>query len=75
MTNDFIIKNSTQIKKNINTNKSIENSIIYKLFDNEINAIKEVIDIICNDNKNHNILILSLFEISTTTCMLFLCMR
>lgn len=59
MTNEFILKNNNQIKKNLNTNKSIDNSIIYKLFDDEVEGIKEVIDDICSDNKHHNILILS----------------
>ena len=55
----FIMKNPIQIKKELLSDKSIENPIIFKLFDDEIENLKKLILDIYRNNPDYNILILA----------------
>lgn len=61
---EFIMKNSDQIKKQLISNKHINNPIVYKTFDGklglmeEINCLKKTIKEIHEENPEHNILVL-----------------
>lgn len=55
----FIMKNPIQIKKELLSDKSIENPIIFKLFDDEIETLKKLILDIYRNNPDYNILILA----------------
>lgn len=60
-TGNFIMKNETQIKKELISDKKLENPIIFKMFDEgeEILKLKEIINNIHQRNPNHKILILA----------------
>lgn len=55
----FIMKNPIQIKKELLSDKSIENPIIFKLFDDETETLKKLILDIYRNNPDYNILILA----------------
>lgn len=60
-TGKFIMKNEDQIKKQLISDKTLKNPIVFKLFDtgNEILALKNLIKKIHENNPDHNILILA----------------
>lgn len=53
------MKNPIQIKKELLSDKSIENPIIFKLFDDETETLKKLILDIYRNNPDYNILILA----------------
>lgn len=60
-TGKFIMRNEDQIKKQLISNKNLDNPIVFKIFDegNEIKALKNIILNIYKTNPTHNILILA----------------
>ena len=61
---EFIMKNEYQLKKQLISDKHIDNPIVYKMFDSklglteEIECLKRTIKEIHKDNPDHNILVL-----------------
>lgn len=67
---NFVMKNENQIKKELISNKTLENPIQFRLFEEneEYKELKRIIREIHQKNKEHNILILSRFNKQLKQC-------